>query len=134
MSRTMLPRTPNPAVRLALVPTASLAVNGKGAEGVISIGHLGAPKEGKESRALSNEVYTRNERASMTTPERAQLLRGKVRDAYSAGDTYLQKCRGENCQLVWREAAQRTVSLLQGLGLIAQSPVTMAEIPADRVR
>jgi hypothetical protein len=53
---------------------------------------------------------------------------------YSGGDTYVQNCRGENCQLVWRGAAQRTVTLLQGLGLIAQSPVTMPETPADRVQ
>jgi len=53
---------------------------------------------------------------------------------YSGGDTYVQNCRGENCQLVWRGAAQRTVALLQGLGLIAQSTVTMPENPTDRVQ
>jgi hypothetical protein len=53
---------------------------------------------------------------------------------YSGGDTYVQNCRGENCQLVWRGAAQRTVSLLQGLGLIAQAPVTMVEPPTGRVQ
>ena len=52
---------------------------------------------------------------------------------YSGGDTYVQNCRGENCQLVWREAAQRTVSLLQGLGLIAQSAVTMTETSTKQV-
>lgn len=46
---------------------------------------------------------------------------------YSGDDTYVQNCRAENCQLVWHDAAQRTVGLLQGLGLIAQSPVTMTE-------
>lgn len=38
---------------------------------------------------------------------------------YSGGDTYVQDCQGENCQLVWRGAAQRTLFLLQGLGLLA---------------
>lgn len=53
---------------------------------------------------------------------------------YSGGDTYVQNCRGENCQLVWRDAAQRTVTLLQGLGLITQSPVTMTDTPTNRVQ
>jgi hypothetical protein len=53
---------------------------------------------------------------------------------YSGGDTYVQNCTGENCQLVWRDAAQRTVGLLQGLGLIAQAPVTMTETPTKRVQ
>ena len=52
---------------------------------------------------------------------------------YSGGDTYAQNCRGDNCQLVWRDAAQRTLGLLQGLGLIAQSPVTMTGTPTNRV-
>ena len=37
---------------------------------------------------------------------------------YSVGDDYVQNCQGEGCQLVWRGAAQRTVILLQGLGLM----------------
>jgi hypothetical protein len=53
---------------------------------------------------------------------------------YSGGDTYVQNCHGEKCQLVWRNAAQRTVTLLQGLGLITQSPVTMTETPTKRVQ
>lgn len=53
---------------------------------------------------------------------------------YSGGDTYVQNCKGENCQLVWRGAAQRTVTLLQGLGLIAQSNVTIPGNPTDRVQ
>lgn len=53
---------------------------------------------------------------------------------YSGGDTYVQNCRGDNCQLVWRDAAQRTVSLLQGLGLIAQAPATMTEISTNRLQ
>lgn len=53
---------------------------------------------------------------------------------YSGGDTYVQNCHGENCQLVWRDAALRTVNLLQGLGLIAQSPVTMTADQANRVQ
>lgn len=35
---------------------------------------------------------------------------------YSGGDTYVQNCHGEDCQLVWRDAAQRTLDLLLGLG------------------
>ena len=38
---------------------------------------------------------------------------------YAGGDVYVQNCQGEGCQLVWRGAAQRTVFLLQGLGLMA---------------
>ncbi|HUZ47422.1 MAG TPA: hypothetical protein VMW54_12375 [Terriglobia bacterium] len=38
---------------------------------------------------------------------------------YSGGDVYVQNCQGENCQLVWRGPAQRTINLLQGLGLLA---------------
>ena len=37
---------------------------------------------------------------------------------YSGGDTYIQNCQGDGCQLVWRGAAQRTVALLQALGLM----------------
>ena len=53
---------------------------------------------------------------------------------YSGGDTYVQNCRGEDCQFVWRDAAQRTVNMLQGLGLITQLPVTMTETPTKRVQ
>ncbi len=38
---------------------------------------------------------------------------------YSGGDVYVQNCQGDGCQLIWRNAAQRTVFLLQGLGLMA---------------
>ena len=38
---------------------------------------------------------------------------------YSGGDVYVQNCQGESCQLVWRGAAQRTINLLQGFGLLA---------------
>jgi hypothetical protein len=38
---------------------------------------------------------------------------------YSGGDVYVQNCQGDGCQLIWRGAAQRTVFLLQGLGLMA---------------
>ncbi|MCZ6514557.1 MAG: hypothetical protein O6850_01700 [Acidobacteria bacterium] len=41
---------------------------------------------------------------------------------YSGGDTHIQNCKGEGCQLVWRGAAQRTVVLLQALGLMAPPP------------
>lgn len=53
---------------------------------------------------------------------------------YSGGDTYVQRCFGENCQLVWRDAAQRTVILLQGLGLMPQPTATMPEPPVNRVQ
>jgi hypothetical protein len=38
---------------------------------------------------------------------------------YGGGDVYVQNCQGEGCQLVWRGPAQRTVFLLQALGLMA---------------
>lgn len=53
---------------------------------------------------------------------------------YSGGDTYVQNCKGENSQLVWRGAAQRTVALLQGLGLIVQSPLIITETPTNRLQ
>jgi len=53
---------------------------------------------------------------------------------YSGGDVYVQNCQGEGCQLVWREAAQRTVFLLQGLGLMAPPPVPPAPEPLGRIQ
>mgnify|MGYP001181037165 CR=1 FL=1 len=49
---------------------------------------------------------------------------------YSGGDVYVQNCQGEGCQLIWRGSAQRTVFLLQGLGLMA----TPAPPPVNPVR
>lgn len=50
---------------------------------------------------------------------------------YSGGDVYVQNCQGEGCQLVWRGSAQRTVILLQALGLMAPPPApTSAEGPS----
>src|SRR5579872_393107 len=51
---------------------------------------------------------------------------------YSGGDVYVQNCQGEGCQLVWRGAAQRTVFLLQGLGLMA--PPTQPPAANTRVQ
>ena len=49
---------------------------------------------------------------------------------YSGGDVYVQNCQGESCQLVWRDAAQRTINLLQGLGLLAPAPsLPTTELP-----
>jgi hypothetical protein len=53
---------------------------------------------------------------------------------YSGGDVYVQNCQGEGCQLVWRGAAQRTVFLLQGLGLMAGSPSTTHPETPSRVQ
>jgi hypothetical protein len=53
---------------------------------------------------------------------------------YSGGDVYVQNCQGEGCQLVWRGAAQRTVFLLQGLGLMAPPPPPSAAGPPSRVQ
>ena len=52
---------------------------------------------------------------------------------YSGGDVYVQNCQGEGCQLVWRGAAQRTVLLLQGLGLMVPPPPPPGTDPASRV-
>ncbi len=51
---------------------------------------------------------------------------------YSGGDVYVQNCQGEGCQLVWRGSAQRTVMLLQGLGLMG--PPNLPTIPERPVR
>ena len=53
---------------------------------------------------------------------------------YSGGDVYVQNCQGDGCQLVWRAAAQRTVILLQALGLMAPPPVPPASEPTSRVQ
>ncbi len=48
---------------------------------------------------------------------------------YSGGDVLVQNCQGDGCQLVWRGPAQRTVLLLQGLGMLA--PPAPPNLPAD---
>lgn|GEM_PF-288569 len=53
---------------------------------------------------------------------------------YSGGDVYVQNCQGEGCQLVWRGAAQRTVQLLQGLGLMVPPPPPAGSEPPSRVQ
>jgi len=53
---------------------------------------------------------------------------------YSGGDVYVQNCQGEGCQLVWRGPAQRTVILLQALGLMAPPPVPSTTEPSNRVQ
>ncbi len=53
---------------------------------------------------------------------------------YSGGDVYVQNCQGEGCQLVWRGAAQRTVILLQGLGLMTPPPVPASSEHPSRVQ
>jgi hypothetical protein len=51
---------------------------------------------------------------------------------YSGADVYVQNCQGEGCQLIWRAAAQRTVFLLQGLGLMP--PPTGPAVPEQTSR
>jgi predicted NodU family carbamoyl transferase len=53
---------------------------------------------------------------------------------YAGGDVYVQNCQGEGCQLVWRGAAQRTVMLLQGLGLMVAPPLPPTADQARRVQ
>ena len=54
---------------------------------------------------------------------------------YSGGDVYVQNCQGEGCQLVWRGPAQRTVFLLQGLGLMTPpAPPVAPGQPPNRVQ
>jgi hypothetical protein len=52
---------------------------------------------------------------------------------YSGGDVYVQNCQGEGCQLIWRGAAQRTVLLLQGLGLMVPPAPPPGTDPSSRV-
>ncbi|MGO9275536.1 MAG: hypothetical protein ACLQOO_35735 [Terriglobia bacterium] len=49
---------------------------------------------------------------------------------YSGGDVYVLNCQGDGCQLIWRGAAQRTVSLLQGLGLM-MTPTAPVPVPGS---
>jgi len=53
---------------------------------------------------------------------------------YSGGDVYVQNCQGDGCQLVWRGAAQRTVVLLQGLGLIVPPTLPVPPESSKRVQ
>jgi len=53
---------------------------------------------------------------------------------YSGGDVYVQNCQGEGCQLIWRGAAQRTVFLLQGLGLMTPPAIPPVTEPPSRVQ
>jgi hypothetical protein len=53
---------------------------------------------------------------------------------FAGGDVYVQNCQGEGCQLVWRGAAQRTVFLLQGLGLMTPPPTPGATGSTNRVQ
>jgi hypothetical protein len=53
---------------------------------------------------------------------------------YSGGDVHVQNCQGEGCQLVWRGPAQRTVILLQALGLMATSAAQSDSDSASRVQ
>jgi hypothetical protein len=53
---------------------------------------------------------------------------------YGGGDVYVQNCQGEGCQLVWRGAAQRTVMLLQGLGLMVAAAPPASAGPVSRVQ
>src|SRR5579872_3098197 len=53
---------------------------------------------------------------------------------YSGGDVYVQNCQGESCQLVWRGSAQRTIFLLQGLGLLAPAASLPTAETSSRVQ
>ncbi|MGH9405113.1 MAG: hypothetical protein ACRD3D_04655 [Terriglobia bacterium] len=53
---------------------------------------------------------------------------------YSGGDVYVQNCQGDGCQLIWRGAAQRTVFLLQGLGLMPPPPLPPGANAPGRVQ
>ncbi len=53
---------------------------------------------------------------------------------YSGGDVYIQNCQGEGCQLIWRGPAQRTVYLLQSLGLMVNPAVPPSPEKASRVQ
>ncbi len=51
---------------------------------------------------------------------------------YSGGDVYVQNCRGENCEFVWRDAAERTIKLLQGLGLFSPESTILSGSATSR--
>ncbi len=53
---------------------------------------------------------------------------------YSGGDVYVQNCQGEGCQLIWRGPAQRTVLLLQSLGLMIPPSPPPSDGPTSRVQ
>ncbi len=53
---------------------------------------------------------------------------------YSGGDVYVQNCQGEGCQLIWRGPAQRTVMLLQSLGLMVPPAPPPSNGPTSRVQ
>jgi hypothetical protein len=36
---------------------------------------------------------------------------------YSGGECFVQDCKGEGIQLVWKDAALRTLALVQALGM-----------------
>lgn len=53
---------------------------------------------------------------------------------YAGGDVYIQNCQGEGCQLIWRGAAQRTVYLLQSLGLMVNPGAPTSPEKTSRVQ
>jgi len=53
---------------------------------------------------------------------------------YAGGDVHVQNCQGEGCQLVWRGPAQRTVILLQALGLMTPPPAPASTDGSSRVQ
>jgi len=53
---------------------------------------------------------------------------------YSGGDVHVQNVQAESCQLIWRGAAQRTVFLLQALGLVIPPPAPHSAAGPSRVQ
>ena len=89
---------------------------------------LGQPMNRHESKVFENQHVILDEGVFVNCTFKNCSLE------YSGGDVYVQNCQGEGCQLVWRGAAQRTVLLLQGLGMMVAPPAPAGSEPASRVQ
>ena len=99
----------------------------RGKENIAAAFGLGEPMNRYESQTFENQHVILDDGVYVNCKFKNCSLE------YSGGDVYVQNCQGEGCQLVWRGAAQRTVLLLQGLGLMVPPPPPPGVDPASRV-